>query len=105
MQKVTQSVLMDTNLIENSIRLIALNRNNFIFAGAHAPVQNAAITYSLFSTCKFHNVNAYEWLKNVLTAMPTFPASRIKELLPQEKLQRIGEMPCNPAVCENLYLD
>ncbi|WP_394365460.1 transposase domain-containing protein [Niastella koreensis] len=38
--------------------------------------------YSLLATCKLHDVNAYDWLKYVLTAMPTFPASRIKELLP-----------------------
>jgi transposase len=76
-------LLMDTNLIENSIRPIALGRNNYMFAGSHDAAQNAAIIYSLFATCKLHDVNAYEWLKHVLTVMPTFPASRIKELLPQ----------------------
>lgn len=76
-------LLMDTNLIENSIRPIALGRNNYLFAGSHDAAQNAAIIYSLFATCKLHDVNAYEWLKHVLTVMPTFPASRIKELLPQ----------------------
>lgn len=76
-------LLMDTNLIENSIRPIALGRNNYLFAGSHEAAQNAAIIYSLFATCKLHDVNAYEWLKHVLTVMPTHPASRIKELLPQ----------------------
>lgn len=75
-------LLMDTNLIENAIRPIALGRNNFLFAGSHDAAQNAAIIYSLLATCKLHDVNAYDWLKYVLTAMPTFPASRIKELLP-----------------------
>ena len=76
-------LLMDTNLIENSIRPIALGRNNYLFAGSHDAAQNAAIIYSLFATCKLHEVNAYDWLKYVITAMPTFPANRIKELLPQ----------------------
>lgn len=76
-------LLMDTNLIENTIRPITLGRNNHLFAGSHDAAQNAAIIYSLFATCKLHNVNAYDWLKYVLTAMPTFPSSRIKELLPQ----------------------
>lgn len=76
-------LLMDTNLIENSIRPIALGRNNYLFAGSHEAAQNAAIIYSLFATCKLHDVNAYEWLKYVLTVMPTHPASRIQELLPQ----------------------
>jgi transposase len=76
-------LLMDTNLIENTIRPIALGRNNYLFAGSHDAAQNAAIIYSLFATCKLHNVNPYEWQKAVLTLMPTFLASRIKELLPQ----------------------
>jgi transposase len=76
-------LLMDTNLIENAIRPIALGRNNFLFAGSHDAAQNAAMIYSLLATCKLHEVNAYDWLKYVLTAMPTFPASRIQELLPQ----------------------
>lgn len=76
-------LLMDTNLIENAIRPIALGRNNFLFAGSHDAAQNAAVIYSLLATCKLHEVNAYDWLKYVLTVMPTFPASRIQELLPQ----------------------
>lgn len=84
-------LLMDTNLIENSIRPIALGRNNYLFAGSHDAAQNAAIIYSLFATCKLHEVNAYEWLKHVLTVMPTFPASRIKELLPQNWSQTPAE--------------
>jgi transposase len=43
-------LLMDTNLIENSIRPIALGRNNYLFAGFHEAAQNAAIIYSLFAT-------------------------------------------------------
>lgn len=52
-------------------------------------LQSAAIIYSLFATCKFHDVNVFEWLKYVVTAMPTLPASRIKELLPQNWSQVI----------------
>jgi len=76
-------LLMDTNLIENAIRPIVLGRNNYLFAGSHEAAQNAAIIYSLFATCKLHDVNAYDWLKYVLVVMPTFPSSRIAELLPQ----------------------
>ncbi len=76
-------LLMDTNLTENSIRPIALGRNNYMFAGSHEAAQNAAIIYSLFATCKLHEINAYDWLKHVITVMPSHPASRINELLPQ----------------------
>ena len=84
-------LLMETNLIDNTIRPISLGRNNYLFAGSHDAAQIAAILYSLFATCKLHDVNAYEWLKYVLTVMPTFPASRIKELLPQNWSQVLVE--------------
>jgi transposase len=84
-------LLMDTNLIENTIRPIALGRNNYLFAGSHDAAQNAAIIYSLFATCKLHEVNAYDWLKYVITTMPTFPSSRIADLLPQNWKARIIE--------------
>ena len=67
-------VEIDTNIIENTIRPIALGRKNYLFAGSHEAAQNAAIIYSLFATCKLHNVNLYYWLKHVLTVMPTFPS-------------------------------
>jgi transposase len=76
-------VLMDTNLIENTIRPIALGRNNYLFCGSHEAAQNTAVIYSFFATCRLHDVSPYDWLKNVLTLIPTFPASRMKELLPQ----------------------
>ena len=84
-------LLMDTNLIENTIRPIALGRNNYMFAGSHDAAQNAAIIYSLLATCKLDEVNGYDWLKYVLTVMPTFPSSRIRELLPQHWKARITE--------------
>lgn len=74
---------IDTNIIENTIRPIVVGKKNYLFAGSHDAAQNAAIIYSLFATCRLHNVNPYDWLKHVLTVMPTFPANRINELLPQ----------------------
>ena len=50
----------DNNLIENSIRPVALGRKNFLFAGTHDSAQNAAMIYSLFATCKKHSVNPHD---------------------------------------------
>jgi len=57
---------IDNNAIENAIRPIALGRKNYLFAGTHESAQNAAIVYSLFATCKKHNINPQEWLTDVL---------------------------------------
>jgi transposase len=51
---------IDTNLIERSIRPIALGRKNYMFAGSHEAAQNAAMIYSLLATCKLQNVYSYQ---------------------------------------------
>lgn len=74
---------IDTNLVENAIRPIALGRKNFLFAGTHDTAQNAAMVYSLFATCKKHEVNPYTWLLDVLRKLndPGYEG-RFSDLLP-----------------------
>jgi len=48
---------IDKNLIENSIGPVAIGRKNYLFAGNHEAAQRSAMLYSLFATCKLHNVN------------------------------------------------
>lgn len=57
---------IDNNAIENAIRPIALGRKNYMFAGTHQTAQNAAMIYSLFATCKKHEVNPQHWLLDIL---------------------------------------
>ncbi|MCP4459173.1 MAG: IS66 family transposase [Cytophagales bacterium] len=57
---------IDNNPIENTIRPLAIGRKNYLFAGSHDAAQRAAMFYSFFATCKFHDVNPYNWLKDVL---------------------------------------
>ena len=75
-------VEIDNNLIENAIRPIALGRKNYLFAGSHDAAQRAAIIYSLLGTCKKHEINPYDWLRDVLSRIPTHPHKRLDELLP-----------------------
>ena len=76
-------VEIDNNLVENSIRPLALGRKNFMFAGSDESAQRAAISYSLFATCKLHGINPYEWLTDVFHRIKDHPINRISELLPQ----------------------
>jgi len=73
---------IDNNLIENSIRPIALGRKNYLFAGSHEAAQNAAMIYSLLATCKINNVEPFKWLENVLTVISDHPANQLHKLLP-----------------------
>lgn len=77
---------IDNNPAENSIRSVAVGRKNYLFAGSHEAAQRSAMLYSLLGTCKMHGVEPYEWLRNVLEAIPNYPINRIEELLPHKSV-------------------
>lgn len=73
---------IDNNLVENSIRPIAIGRKNYLFAGSHDAAQNAAMFYSLLGTCKLKGIEPFAWLKNIFEVLPEWKANRLEELLP-----------------------
>lgn len=84
----TDAILnIDNNPVENAIRPVVLiaigSRKNYLFAGSHEAAQRSAMIYSLLATCRLHNINPFEWLKDVLERMHLYTTSNIKELLPQ----------------------
>lgn len=58
--------MIDTNLIERSIRPITLGRKNYLFAGSHDAAQTAAIFYTLIGCCKAHDVNPFSYIRQML---------------------------------------
>jgi len=75
-------VPIDNNWIENQIRPIALGRKNWLFAGSLRAGKRAAAIMSLIQSAKLNGHEPLAYLKDVLTRLPTQPASRIDELLP-----------------------
>lgn len=73
---------LDNNSIENIIRLLALGRKNYLFAGNHGAAKNLAVLYSLLGTCKALGVNPRVYLTDVLSKIVSHPINRISELLP-----------------------
>ena len=73
---------IDNNLIENSIRPVALGRKNYLFAGSHSGAEKAAMVYSLLGSCKLQDINPYDYLKDILESLPEHPVNRLYELLP-----------------------
>lgn len=73
---------IDNNLVENSIRPVALGRKNYLFAGSHDAARQAAMLYSLLATCKINNVEPFAWLKQTLQIIPDHPANKLHTLLP-----------------------
>jgi transposase len=73
---------IDNNPVENCIRPVAIGRKNYLFAGSHEAAQRSAMLYSLLGTCKLHDINPFNWLKNVLEIIPSHPINKIQQLLP-----------------------
>lgn len=76
-------VELDSNSVERTIRPIALNRKNAMFAGHDAGAQNWAILASMIETCKLNGVDPYAWLTQTLTAIANgHKKSNISSLMP-----------------------
>ena len=75
---------IDSNTVERSIRGIALNRKNALFAGHDEGAQSWAMIASLIETCKLNSVDPLAWMTDTLTKLVncSVPASRIDDLMP-----------------------
>jgi transposase len=74
---------LDSNAVERTIRPIALNRKNALFAGHDAGAQNWAMIASLIETCKLNAINPHAWLAATLSAIVNgHKQSDIDALLP-----------------------
>ena len=73
---------IDSNTIERSMRPIALNRKNALFAGHDEGGENWALMASLIETCKLNTVNPTAYLTDVLKLVNNWPNSRLAELTP-----------------------
>ena len=74
-------LLLDNNLAENAIRPITLGRKNYLFCGNHEAAVNMSVICSLLATCKAHDVNPRDYLKNIIAQMPYHKKSADEELL------------------------
>jgi len=62
-------VEIDNNTVERTIRPIALNRKNALFAGHDVGAQNWAVIASLIETCKLNAVDPQAWLTQTFSAI------------------------------------
>ena len=76
-------VEMDSNAVENTIRPLALNRKNALFAGHDEGAAAWARIASLIETAKMNGVDPHAYLKATLEAIAAgHPSSAIDQLLP-----------------------
>jgi transposase len=73
---------IDNNPIENIIRPIAIGKKNWLFTGSERAGRRAAAIQSLLATAKLNGIEPSAWLRDTLEKLPTWPNSRLDELLP-----------------------
>jgi hypothetical protein len=74
---------IDNNRAENQLRIVALGRKNWLFAGSFEGARRAALLYSLVQSCKLIDVLPFAYLKDVLLRVATHPYRLIAQLTPR----------------------
>jgi hypothetical protein len=64
------------------LRVVALGRKNFLFAGSDGGGESAAAIYNLVGSAKLNGVDPESYLRNVLSRIADHPIKHIEELLP-----------------------
>lgn len=85
------------NLVENAIRPTAIGKKNFLFFGAEEAGQRNAIIYTLIANCRLHQIEPYEYLKDVLTRLPSATNRQLPELTPKNWKAARQKKPVAPA--------
>ena len=74
---------IDNNVVERSIRPLALTRKNALFAGSDGGAEHWAVIASLIETCKLIGVEPHAYLADIITRIVNgHSQSRLDELLP-----------------------
>jgi transposase len=73
---------IDNNVAEREMKRIAIGRKNWLFVGSDKGGRTAAVLFSFTSTCHRLGIEPWAYLQDVLTRLPSLPAERRAELLP-----------------------
>lgn len=74
---------LDSNTVERSIRPLALNRKNALFAGSDEGGDNWAVIATLIENCKISGINPHTWMTETLRKLADgHPANAIGKLMP-----------------------
>jgi hypothetical protein len=76
-------VAIDNNRAENQLRVVALGRKNWLFAGSFEGARRAALLYSLVQSCALVGVPPFDYLKDVLLRVATPPQRLVGQLTPK----------------------
>lgn len=75
---------IDNNTAENAIRPLAIGRKNWLFAGSEKGGYSAAMFLGLIESCRKLDLNPWEYLTDLFRRIMSYPANRLRELLPDQ---------------------
>ena len=74
---------IDNNAAERALRVVAVGRKNWLFAGSESGGVAAAVMYTMIESAKACGLNPRLYLEDVLRRLPSTLNSQIATLLPQ----------------------
>ncbi len=74
---------LDNNGAESQLRVVALGRKNWLFAGSMDAAGRTAVLYTLVQNCKLAGVEPWAYLRSVLIEVATTPHWNVASLTPQ----------------------
>jgi len=74
--------VIDNNAAERALRVVAIGRKNWLFAGSQAGGHAASICYTLIESAKAQGHNPRAYLEDVLRRLPTTLDKHLDTLLP-----------------------
>ena len=94
-------VEIDNNLVENSIRPSAIGKKNWLFVGDAKAGDRAAAIYTLLGNCRQLGIDAYAYLLDLFTRLPSLTNRQIKDVTPASWAARskLTQKPGEAAIC------
>jgi transposase len=73
---------LDNNTAERAMKLVAIGRKNWMFAGWKRGGNSMAIAFALIETAKLNKVDPQAWLMDVLSRIADHEINKLDELMP-----------------------
>jgi len=61
---------------------VLLAKKNFLFIGHPEAGERSAVIYTLLGSCRRHGLNPFDYLKDLITRLPTAKITQINEFTP-----------------------
>lgn len=88
---------IDNNLVENAIRPTAIGKKNWLFIGEANAGHRSALIYTIIEACRRRQIDPFQYLRDVLTRLPSATTAQIKDLTPDAWQKRHSQRTASAA--------